>query len=392
MPISFDIFKRKYLSQQNLVNRSFCFVLGAGASKESGIATGYELATKWFCELVDTWNDGSDKWHKWVPVLKQEFSCENRQMALSLLRNDESLLDGFFAHRSFGENDTYDLVDFIRLKYILGLSSNYGLLAKANFLDTIARDNEFQQLLNTARPSSGYFYLAEILAKTRHNIVITTNFDSLISDSFNGGNAATLRLDSAQDSCRSAFDDNNKLIAGFQHSGKRLIIKVHGDSSKGGLLNTIEETRYLPDAFYEKIASIFDNYTPIFIGYSGGDIAFMDLLFRYSKARNFGDRVSLHWFVRGEDTTKIPDVVTQFVNKAHGEFVFAPKGFDSVMDEIKPLLCPIEREVKQDTIIENTTNENNANGQTKIMSESQKLEPERYRYRSTIYEIPRRGQ
>lgn len=35
------------------VDKKFCFILGSGASKSSGINTGAELAEKWLAEIHD---------------------------------------------------------------------------------------------------------------------------------------------------------------------------------------------------------------------------------------------------------------------------------------------------------------------------------------------------
>ena len=38
---------------KNADNRKFCFVIGAGASRNSGIPTGREMADKWFSEISE---------------------------------------------------------------------------------------------------------------------------------------------------------------------------------------------------------------------------------------------------------------------------------------------------------------------------------------------------
>ena len=392
MMIDFEPFKKKYLTSHNLVGRRFCFILGAGASKTSGIPTGNELAHKWFCQLVDDWKEPTEEWDDWIFILKSEDSNENRKKALKLILKNELLLDKILLNRKFGEDSTYDLADFIKLKYIFGISSNYGALAKANFVDSMARDNEFQQILQGVTPSDGYRNLAEILSKTKHNIAITTNFDSLIFDSFANGNASTLRLDSATDKCPGAFDTNDRLREDFTASGKRLIIKVHGDNSKGGLLNTVEETRYLPDAFYNKIASIFNSYCPIFIGYSGGDLAFMDLLLRYADSNTFNSGFNTFWFVRNDDTKEFPQAVVQFVRKTNGIFVYAPNGFDSVMRDMKQLLCPDIIPQKTGDKIDENRKEISDVGQTKIDPDDKKMdERKKYPFPIKNLTIPRRN-
>ena len=48
--ITLKQFLRYFEEQQN---RKFCFILGAGASKSSGISTGAELASRWLNEIEE---------------------------------------------------------------------------------------------------------------------------------------------------------------------------------------------------------------------------------------------------------------------------------------------------------------------------------------------------
>jgi len=115
--------------------KRFCFILGAGASKSSGILTGEELVQQWIKELKE-----SDK-------------------------ND---LDKLLSEKGIAEND---------------YASHYSEIFDKRF--EFSKKDGFAFLEKTmegAEPSCGYSFLAQILAQGKHNIVITTNFDSLTED------------------------------------------------------------------------------------------------------------------------------------------------------------------------------------------------------------------
>ena len=336
----FDAFVRSVLTPRTIATRRFCFILGAGASCDSGIPTGSELAKKWFDELVDVYDNGSVEWNDWKLILKEKLTEVNRNNAVTLLQNNADLLRRVFVPKPFTGDK--ELADFIRLKYTYGLSQNYGVLARECFIDQDASDFEFNQIISQAELGEGYKSLAEVLALTKHNIIITTNFDTLVTDAFpNQDSTHTKILIGPSGVCEAVFDSSNNLKSSFL-SGEnhdRLVVKIHSDASKGGLLNTLEETRYLPDAFTAKIDSILQVYTPIVIGYSGGDLAFMDLLLRYSKKAP-QERTNIYWFVYGDETSEIPNEVRRLIQKMHGEIVYHQQGFNDLMPEIHSKLCP----------------------------------------------------
>ncbi|WP_121810851.1 hypothetical protein [Mucilaginibacter kameinonensis] len=62
---------------KNTENRKFCFVLGAGTSRKSGIPTGGELAIQWFSEIKDRLS--SDELETWV----KEQKIDKKNLAIS---------------------------------------------------------------------------------------------------------------------------------------------------------------------------------------------------------------------------------------------------------------------------------------------------------------------
>jgi hypothetical protein len=122
----------------NSADRRICFVLGAGASKSSGIKTGWELAKQWLAEIKQRMNDRPDDFQKFL----NEYKIDKDNPAVN-----------------------YPLLYSERFKY----DPDSGF-------DFINREME------NAKPSYGYSVLAQIMAEKQHNIVITTNFDNLTEE------------------------------------------------------------------------------------------------------------------------------------------------------------------------------------------------------------------
>ena len=117
-------------------DKKFCFILGAGASKQSGIRTGSELAKLWVDELIQ---------------MESESAINN------WIQKENIPLDDL-AH---GYSKIYDK------RFEVDPRDGFSFLEKE---------------MENIDPSCGYSVLANILSTTEHKIVITTNFDSLCED------------------------------------------------------------------------------------------------------------------------------------------------------------------------------------------------------------------
>ncbi len=209
----------RYFGEQQ--NRRFCFILGAGASKSSGIPTGAELAFQWLNEIEE--DLGKDLFEAW---LREE----------GINKNDSaSFYPQIFAKRF--EVDHQGGYDF------------------------------FEKIMEKAEPSCGYSFLAEILAQGKHDIVITTNFDSLTEDA--------LFIYTA----KKPLVIGHSNLAGFINIQlqRPQVIKVHHDLFFSPQ-NTESETGYIDEKLERGLQDIFKSYIPIVIGYGGNDGGFMDVL------------------------------------------------------------------------------------------------------------------
>jgi hypothetical protein len=145
-------------------NQRYCFILGAGASRESGIRTGVELARIWL-------------------------------------------------------NEIEDLDDDCRKLYEKDLGRYYSEIYDMRFSNIEQGYARLQKEMNGITPSCGYYYLSRILTETDNNLIITTNFDSLMEDSiFVFTNKKPLVIN------HESLADHLKLV-----TDRPIIAKIHGD-------------------------------------------------------------------------------------------------------------------------------------------------------------------
>ncbi|WP_375444401.1 hypothetical protein [uncultured Fibrella sp.] len=248
-------------------DQRYCFILGAGASRSSGIPMASELAADWLATVkLDL---GDLRYAEW-------------RMSIGL--DEENLAEQYFS-----------------------------IYAKRFELDFLEGYAYLEKKIEVAEPSWGYSVLAQVLSKTKHNVVITTNFDYLIEDALY------------------TYGDKKPLVCGHESlSGfikpfttRPIIAKVHRDLLLGPK-NTAEETSQLPDGWSTALEGIFRFYTPIVIGYGGNDGSLMNLLEKTSYINR-----GIFWCYHersGEPNARIKSLV-----RDHDGYLVPINGFDEMM-------------------------------------------------------------
>ncbi len=203
-------------------NRRFCFILGSGASREGGIPTGVEMAKNWADELKN----------------------------------------------KYEETELQDLMKKLDIKSISPSSENYfGIYDLRFYPDYQEGYAYFERELEKGVPSLGHHALAKILAGKTHNLAITTNFDSLIEDAlFIYANEHPLLV-------------GHESLAGFINLNvdRPIVAKIHR-SLYFHPYNRQKETHGLDQEWQETLKNAFMVYTPVVIGYAGGDQSLMEFL------------------------------------------------------------------------------------------------------------------
>ena len=250
--------------------RKFCFVLGAGASLSSGIKSGQELVTIWDAELQLRNEKAHIKWKKDLNITEE---------------NKYSFYSKFYERR-------------FRRQPVDGY-------------------NYLEKLMEHARPSIGYVMLSYLLTETRHNVVITTNFDHLMEDAVN------------------YYEQKIPLVIGHEslahyvtkHITRPTIIKIHRDLLLDPK-NRADELEVLHDNWKKALGEVFSEYHPIFIGYAGNDNSLMDFLIENSEKFLTNEWLFPYWTIYKKDEAY--GKVFDFLEKSEG-YLIRHKGFDEVM-------------------------------------------------------------
>ncbi|QPB85915.1 tetratricopeptide repeat protein [Pseudoalteromonas rubra] len=209
-------------------DRRFVFILGAGASIQSGVKGAAPLAREWmqmlFHRVVSPETD-FDSWLKLNPLEIDNWQPDN--------------LAGHYPE----------------------------IFARCFSGDHEAGFAELEKAIEAGSPSFGYAVLAWIMTKTSHNMVITTNFDNLVADS--------LYIYGR----RSPHVIGHETLAGYLKPLARrpMVAKIHRDLFTDPI-NDPDGTGQLKKPWEDALRNIFKFYTPIFIGYGGNDGSLMNFL------------------------------------------------------------------------------------------------------------------
>jgi len=274
-------FKRRH---QQMQERPFCWVLGAGASVQSGIPAGNALANQWLIELHEL----------------EDFA--NLPIAQWATPENLGIRDFEYAR----------------------VANFYSWIYQRRFRDYKEQGYAFlEDTMVHAEPSFGYSVLAQIMSTTPHSVAITTNFDNLIAD------ALSIYTRTFPLVC------GHESLAGFirphlrRHRKRPLIAKIHRDLFFEPK-NMPDEVSSLPKEWAQALANIFDVCTPIVIGYGGNDGSLMDFLTTLAPIEG-----GILWCYR--EGSEIDPKIDQVVEHHHGRLV-PIAGFDELMLQLQERL------------------------------------------------------
>ncbi len=242
----------KDIKRLDSVENRFCFLIGAGASKSSGIPTGWELSKKWY------------------DVIKNDL--------------DEKELEDWEKEIGFDIKKVGEFYPYLYKK-------RYESSAQVGY-------DEFKNIMESVDPGLGYVILSQILANEKHNFVITTNFDYLIEDA--------VRMYTST----KPFSAGHETLAEFisSQTERPTIIKVHRDLFLHPF-NDDENTNKLKEEWKNALIPILKNFNLLVIGYGGNDGSLMD----YLEVIKPNDRKPIYWCVRNKNNlnSKIKDLLTE---------------------------------------------------------------------------------
>ena len=289
----------KAISEGQKYGERFCFILGAGASASSGIPTGAELEYRWMLDLDK--NPGFKEVHAVAKSLK-----EKKHLSHDFKEIEEAWNRAKEKRQTVLPSEYY--FDIYTLRFYPNYRNGYHYL---------------ENLMERSKPSFGYHTLALMLTElSGSNLVITTNFDSLVED------ALFLYTD------KKPLVINHELLAEFAgdlNIKRPVIAKLHRGIFFDPL-NRPEETNGLQGKWKDILEKVFQNYTPVVIGYGGGDSSLMEVL----EKRDVAMKNGIYWCY--VEKFGIPDEKIQTIVEDKKGYLVRTAGFDAVMLAIGNIL------------------------------------------------------
>jgi protein O-mannosyl-transferase len=263
--ISTDVFVNRLRDSLRNPDNRICFVLGAGASVESGISSGATLAKQWHSELP-------------------------------LFHNEQRIAE-WKAQVNFNEKD---------------VPAHYAQLFKLRYEGH--QDDGIHQItseIEKGSPGFGYTILSQVLQQTHHNVVITTNFDTLTEESLY------------------VFTNKRALVCNHENLAhlarpsrtRPLVVKIHRGLYMDPL-NNEDDIAELKPQWERALTDIFRNYIPVVVGYGGNDDSLMNYL------RQIAPCQRLYWCIREGNVPRAD--IAEVVERHRGQFVTIG-GFNRLM-------------------------------------------------------------
>lgn len=265
-------------------DRRFAFILGAGASVQSGIPMAGHLVDRWLHELHAREDHERRPLAQWASA-------------------DTLRIPGFVYERAV---EWYSEVFARRFEHRPDEGFAY-----------------LERILHGKDPSFGYSVLAQILAGTRHRVVITTNFDNLVADAL------------AIYTNQLPFVCGHEALAGFVRANPRrpLVVKIHRDLLLAPK-NRSDEISALADPLVGSLRTLLAGHTPIVLGYGGNDGSLMGLLRSILQPGDIpGGVYWTYWSGGGPPGPPVLDVV-----RRHGGALVPIEGFDEFMVQLNHIL------------------------------------------------------
>lgn len=246
----------------------FGFILGAGASVNSGIKAGGYFADKWYKEIkTDIDSEALESWKSKL----EDFDEEN------LAKHYTEIFEKRFeAHYEEG----YE---------------------------------ELQVHMDIAKPSIGYSFLAQILNETHNKFVITTNFDTMTEDAL------------------FEFKKARPLVLGHEYLSyfvntiaptRPTIIKIHRDFLLDPY-NKAVDIEELDNQWQKALEPVLKENAMVVLGYGGNDKSLMN----YLKNIDVKDRKPIYWCYR--DDSELSDNIKELLTE--NDYVIHINGFDKFM-------------------------------------------------------------
>lgn len=263
-------------------SREQMLLLGAGASKSSGISLASEMIAEWRRDL-------------------------------------------FLSHTTDADRETLTIDDWFKANpgeppVAAGDDREYSLLFERARPTPDDRQRYIEKKIEKGRPGWGYLYLANLMVRAgRFTTVFTTNFDDLVNEALTHylrHNAAVCVGDAEVDEI------------GFMNDRVK-IVKLHGDYLFRDQKNTVAELQRVGERMASKFAELSRARGLVVIGYAGRDESIMHMIeLLFADASAFNNHV--YWGLRpGEEPSRRVTALCQ--DPRHRLRLFTCDDFDEFM-------------------------------------------------------------
>lgn len=283
--LEYDAFIRSVKVNSNV---SHAFLLGAGASINSGIQSAYDCIWEWKKDIFISKNtQHSDRYNN--------YRDEQVRNYIQLWLDNE----GIYPSRDAVEE--------------------YSFYANKAYPIEGDRSSYFKKLIQGKQPSIGY-QLACLLSEAEIiKSIWTTNFDGLSVKAAHQMNLTPIEV---------TLDSVQRIYQPFSRQ-EILCVALHGDYKYGPLKNTSSELDNQEEIFVDTLVRYFNDKHLIVSGYSGRDKSLMQALIKVFSQRGAG---RLYWCGRGDNPNSSVIKLIESAHAAGREAFYVPTdGFDEMM-------------------------------------------------------------
>lgn len=283
--LEYDAFLRSFRQNRDAEH---AFLLGAGASIESGIPSAYDCIWEWKRDIFVTKNPN---------LLKQYKNIKSETVKKSIQK----------------------WIDNQGIYPILNSDEEYSFYAEKALPIEKDRQKYFQQLSSGKEPSLGYHLLSLLAKREIVKSVWTTNFDNLVVNAAYKNNIDPIDI---------TLDTQDRI---YRATSKRelLCISLHGDYKYGPLKNISQELDTQSEKFIQVLKNHLQTRHLIVVGYSGRDKSLMNALEQAYLEPGSG---RLYWCGYGDIiNTQVKELIDFIRENKRDAFFISTDGFDKTM-------------------------------------------------------------
>lgn len=247
---------------------NLAWFLGAGASADAGIPTGYDM-------ILD---------------VKARLFCAATEIPLREVDTGDPIWVDRVTRYFDGANGLP----------AAGSPEEYAVAFEKVYPDERDRRRYIEERVAEGRPSFAHRVVAALIAARRLPAVFQTNFDSLADD------ATVVQLDAVTSDDRpnltiSALDSADRAERCLRENAWPLLAKLHGDYQSTSLKNTTDELHLQDERLRRVLIAAVGRFGLVVVGYSGRDASIMEAL-RAACDESIPYPSGLFWVVRPRST------------------------------------------------------------------------------------------